>query len=76
MCIIGRKLSKRKYQQNEHHRQNLKARSMKQYGSPQHKKRVIAENKLRMQKKENSEHFDFVAKQFMNKVKDGPELYK
>ncbi|XP_035813473.2 uncharacterized protein LOC118471687 [Amphiprion ocellaris] len=64
-----------RYRLNEVPRQNVKAMSHRKYGNPEHKKHVIAASTQRKKEmKEKLQQFDFVMKQFSEKVKDGPDF--
>lgn len=67
---------KTSYHESVVFRERVKERSKRQYhGNAQHTKRVLAGNKLKKQEmKERSQQFDFVMKQFLDKVKDGPDF--
>lgn len=69
-------MSKRKYCENDFHRENVKAKSIEKYhGNPDFKKRVIAAvTRKRQQRKQKLEDFDFVMEQFSEKMKEGPDF--
>lgn len=72
----AKEMSKTKYRLNKIHRHNVKAASIRKYHqNPDRKKRVVADVTLKRQRKRvNTQQFDFVMKQFLDKVADGPEF--
>ena len=62
-----------KYELNLLHKQKVKERSRNQYANVEYKQRVIAGMK-REQLKKKAKQFDVVIKQFLDKVKDGPDF--
>ncbi|XP_057683515.1 uncharacterized protein LOC130910330 [Corythoichthys intestinalis] len=65
-----------KYQEDSSYRNNIRAYSKAKYSANlEHRNRVRKSNRLKKQEiKEKSEQFDFVMKQFLDKVKHGPDF--